>query len=68
MPNSKTQPTPARMTDAAVRGKTGKTWDEWFAFLDRAGCKSMTHKEIVERVATLARMTTFEHTPAALSG
>ncbi|HEY9421380.1 MAG TPA: DUF4287 domain-containing protein [Thermoanaerobaculia bacterium] len=35
-----------RMSDAAVQAKTGKTWDEWFALLDAAGARSMTHREI----------------------
>jgi uncharacterized protein YndB with AHSA1/START domain len=37
----------ARMSDDAVRAKTGKTWPEWFAVLDAAGCRKMTHQEIV---------------------
>jgi hypothetical protein len=37
----------ARMSDAAVQAKTGKTWDEWFKILDKAGGKKMNHKEIV---------------------
>ncbi|MFL6261803.1 MAG: hypothetical protein ACJ76Y_19060 [Thermoanaerobaculia bacterium] len=36
-----------RMSDEAVRAKTGKTWDEWFAILDAAGAKTLGHKEIV---------------------
>ena len=35
-----------RMSDAAVQAKTGKTWPEWFAVLDKAGAAKMTHKEI----------------------
>jgi hypothetical protein len=35
-----------RMSDEAVQSKTGKTWDEWFAILDAAGCREMDHKEI----------------------
>ena len=35
------------MGDAAVQAKTGKTWPEWFAILDAAGAKKMSHKEIV---------------------
>lgn len=34
------------MSDAAVKAKTGKTWAEWFAVLDKAGAKAMSHKEI----------------------
>ena len=38
---------PERMSDEAVRAKTGKGWDEWFAILDAAGARSLGHKEIV---------------------
>jgi len=43
MPKASTE----RMSDTAVRTKTGKSWDEWFAILDAAGARSMNHKEIV---------------------
>lgn len=36
------------MSDEAVKAKTGKTWKEWFAILDQAGAKKMTHQEIVQ--------------------
>ena len=36
-----------RMSDAAVKGKTGKSWAEWFALLDKAGAKKLDHKTIV---------------------
>jgi hypothetical protein len=39
------QPT---MSDQAVSAKTGKTWNEWFAILDKAGAKKMSHQEIVK--------------------
>ncbi len=41
-----TKPAP-RMSDEAVKTKTGKTWKEWFAILDKAGAKKMSHREIV---------------------
>ena len=41
-----------RMSDEAVKAKTGKVWKEWFAILDKAGAKEMTHKEIVEILST----------------
>ncbi|MFO0840556.1 MAG: DUF4287 domain-containing protein [Phycisphaerae bacterium] len=46
------KPAPARKTtqavgDAAVREKTGRTWKEWFAILDRAGAAKLDHKGIV---------------------
>jgi hypothetical protein len=36
----------AGIGDDAVRAKTGKTWDEWFAILERAGAAAWPHKEI----------------------
>jgi len=36
-----------RMSDAAVKAKTGKPWAEWFALLDKAGAKKLDHKAIV---------------------
>ncbi|HKR60732.1 MAG TPA: DUF4287 domain-containing protein [Pyrinomonadaceae bacterium] len=36
-----------RMSDEAVKAKTGKTWKEWFAILTRAGASKMSHQEIV---------------------
>ena len=35
-----------RMSDEAVKAKTGKVWKEWFTILDKAGAKKMTHQEI----------------------
>jgi Domain of unknown function (DUF4287)/Activator of Hsp90 ATPase homolog 1-like protein len=37
-----------RMSDEAVKAKTGKTWKQWFAILDREGGKKMSHQEIVK--------------------
>jgi hypothetical protein len=34
------------ISDAAAQAKTGKTWEQWFALLDRAGAGKMTHQEI----------------------
>lgn len=36
-----------RMSDEAVKAKTGKEWKEWFAILDKAGARKMTHQQIV---------------------
>ena len=35
------------MSDAAVKAKTSKDWDAWFATLDREGAKQLDHKAIV---------------------
>ena len=39
--------TAPRMSDEAVQSKTGKTWEEWFGLLDKAGGRKMNHREIV---------------------
>jgi len=36
----------AGVSDAAVRAKTGRGWDEWFALLDKAGAVQWPHKQI----------------------
>lgn len=36
----------ATISDAAVRARTGKSWAQWFAMLDRWGARERTHKEI----------------------
>jgi uncharacterized protein YndB with AHSA1/START domain len=36
-----------RVSDEAVKAKTGKNWKEWFSILDKEGAKKLTHKEIV---------------------
>lgn len=41
-----------RMSDEAVKAKTGKTWKQWFAILDRAGGKNMSHQGIVKCLAS----------------
>ena len=40
-----------RMSDDAVKAKTGKAWAEWFKLLDAAGAKKMTHREIVAHLS-----------------
>jgi uncharacterized protein YndB with AHSA1/START domain len=42
-----TKATAPRMSDDAVKAKTGKTWAEWFKILDQTGAKKMSHQEIV---------------------
>ena len=37
----------SKVGDAAVLTKTGKDWKSWFAALDKADAKNMTHREIV---------------------
>ena len=42
-----THPQGEKVGDEALKKRTGKTWAQWFAVLDKAGAKKMTHKEIV---------------------
>lgn len=36
------------VTDLAVIARTGKSWRQWFAILDKAGAAALGHKEIVK--------------------
>ena len=36
------------LRDVSVQAKTGKMWSEWFAILDAAGAKGMSHTEIAK--------------------
>jgi hypothetical protein len=44
------------MSDEAVLKKTGKTWEEWFAVLDRAGGKQMSHQEVANHLYTVEKI------------
>lgn len=35
-----------RVSDEAVRNKTGRAWAEWFEILDQEGAREMPHREI----------------------
>jgi hypothetical protein len=39
------------MSDNAVMAKTGKTWNQWFALLDKAGASKLDHGGIVKLAA-----------------
>ena len=39
-----------RISDEAVKAKTGKTWEEWFRILDAAKAKTMTHTQIASHL------------------
>jgi len=41
----------AGVTPAAVLKATGRTWEQWLKVLDRAGAKSMPHKDIAALLA-----------------
>lgn len=40
------------MSDQSVKAATGKNWKQWFAVLDKAGGKKMSHQEIVKYLNT----------------
>jgi hypothetical protein len=42
----------AGQTDEAVREKTGRSWPEWVALLDAAGCAAWPHRDIAAHVAS----------------
>jgi hypothetical protein len=44
MPTKRTGDT--NISEATVRAKTGKTWKQWFAILDKWGAKEKIHKDI----------------------
>lgn len=46
--------TTAKISDAAVKKATGCTWERWCTALDRAGCRDMSHKEIVAAVGKIS--------------
>lgn len=41
-------PTKSRISDEAVKARTGKDWKQWFSLLDKASAKDKSHKEIAE--------------------
>lgn len=52
-PKTKTKKNePKRMSDEAVKAKTGKNWKEWFTIIDKAGGRKKTHQEIVVYLRT----------------
>ena len=42
-----------RISDDAVRKKTGKGWEHWFSLLDKEGAKKMDHKHIAKHLDSL---------------
>lgn len=52
---AKRKPVP-EIGDAAVRAKTGKSWAQWFAALEKAGARRMSHKEIVALITAKHRV------------
>src|SRR4051794_4569208 len=46
----KTDDVYAGISSDAVRAKTGRTWKEWFAVLDKAGAGAWPHKDIARHL------------------
>ena len=56
---SKTSTTTERIGSEALKKKTGKDWQEWFAFLDKQGASKLGHKEIVSLVQAQLKLTSW---------
>ena len=41
-----------RISDESVIKATGKSWNEWYSILNKAGAKKMEHKDIAEYLST----------------
>ena len=41
----------ARVSQDAVRARTGKTWSQWIRILDGAGARTMSHRDIARHLA-----------------
>ncbi|HEY0702916.1 MAG TPA: hypothetical protein VGD60_09135 [Candidatus Acidoferrales bacterium] len=48
---TKTPRTQKKMSDEAVKARTGKVWAEWFEILDQAGAAKWSHQEISAHLA-----------------
>ena len=46
----------AGTSDEALKAKTGKTWEEWFAILDAAGAMEMEHPDIARYLSEQHRV------------
>ncbi len=48
---AETDPAAPTMSDAAIRRRTGRGWEEWFDLLDEWGAAERSHKEIASWLA-----------------
>lgn len=55
----KASATTERIGDEALKKKTGRDWQEWFALLDKEGAVKLTHKEIVAMVQEQLTLTSW---------
>jgi hypothetical protein len=49
--NGQAKPARPTMTDAAIKAKTGRDWEAWFAALDKAGAAKKDHAAIAALIA-----------------
>src|SRR5437879_5129125 len=56
MPTGPEKVVAPKMSDKAVQARTGKTWPEWFAVLDKAGAQQMTHQQIVTYLSEIQKV------------
>jgi uncharacterized protein YndB with AHSA1/START domain len=52
MPTKTSKTQSPRLSDTAVKAKTGKDWNTWFALLDKARANKMSHQEITHLLST----------------
>jgi hypothetical protein len=54
-------------SDAAIRERTGRGWEEWFDLLDEQGMAERTHREIARWVAELLGVVPLAWAPQAVT-
>jgi hypothetical protein len=59
MATAKASATTERISSDALKKKTGKDWQEWFAFLDKENATKLAHKQIVALVQAQLKLTSW---------
>ena len=55
-PGHAATPPPLATSDAAIRERTGRGWEEWFELLDEWGAAERSHREIARHLAGLLEL------------
>ena len=61
-------PPPLATSDAAIRERTGRGWEEWFDLLDEWGAAARPHREIARHVADLLGIVPLAWNAQAVAG
>jgi uncharacterized protein YndB with AHSA1/START domain len=59
---------PLATSDAAIRERTGRGWEEWFQLLDEWGAAGRPHREIARHVASLLELDPLAWNVQAVAG